>query len=361
MLNFLNGGGRMAEQILAYDWSDHPLGPPEQWPATLKTTVAIVLSSHFPQCIVWGADLTTIPNDAFLPILGRKPPALGRPFSEVWSEVWNNIGPIAERAYAGEPTFIEDYPLEIEREGNPESAWFTFCYSPVRDEYGKVVGMLDTVIETTPTVLGRKQSEVVAQELVHRVKNALAVAQAIAAQTLRGEISLADARERLESRLQAMARTHDVLIRSDWNEADVADIINHIVAPHLDHPERAIVEGPRVVVTGRQTLSLALAIHELATNASKYGALSAPEGRIAIRWTRHQDGTDSAFVLTWQESGSPTSEEPSRKGFGTQILTRMLPADFQGHSDLTFEAEGLRFTLTAPASALATVKPSSRQ
>ncbi|MFC7739164.1 PAS domain S-box protein [Roseomonas sp. GCM10028921] len=119
----------------------------------------MVLGSKFPACIVWGAHLTTIHNDAFRPILGAKPEALGRPFSQVWSEAWETIGPIAERAFAGEATFIEDFPLSVERNGYPEEAFFTFCYSPIRDETGRVAGLLNTIVETTGKVLAeRKQA-----------------------------------------------------------------------------------------------------------------------------------------------------------------------------------------------------------
>lgn len=349
MLKFLTGGGHMAEAILAHDWTDHPLGPPEGWSATLKSTVATVLASRFPQCVVWGEHLTTIPNDAFLPILGNKPPALGKSFRDVWSEAWDTIGPIADRAFAGEPTFIEDFPLVIERQAKPEKAWFTFCYSPVRDERGKVVGMLDTVIETTFAVLAREQTELVAQELVHRVKNALSVAQAIAGQTLRGDLTLPEARARLESRLQAMARTHDVLIGSDWQEAELASVIEHILAPHIDTSERVSVSGPDLRVSGPQALSLALAIHELATNAFKYGALSREHGHVELHWS---GGGSEPFTLAWCERGGPEVQPPTRRGFGSRILERMLPADFTGSSELSYHPHGLHFTLTAPAHAL---------
>jgi PAS domain S-box-containing protein len=115
----------------------------------------MMLASKFPACLVWGPDLITIYNDAFKPILGAKPEALGRPFKEVWSEVWDEIGPIAERAMAGEATFIKHFPLMVERNGYPEEAFFTFCYSPVRDENGAIVGFLDTVVETTTEVKTR--------------------------------------------------------------------------------------------------------------------------------------------------------------------------------------------------------------
>lgn len=152
MTDWLQSYGEMAERIRRHDWDDTPLGPPKQWPDVLKTTVALSLASHFPQAIVWGPDLITVYNDAFLPILGDKPEALGRPFNEVWQEVWSDIGPIVRAAFDGQATFIENFPLVIERGGGPEQAYFTFCYSPIRDPFGKVLGMLDTVTETTSTV-----------------------------------------------------------------------------------------------------------------------------------------------------------------------------------------------------------------
>lgn len=145
----------MGERLRAHDWSATSLGHPRVWPASLRTAISIVLNSHFPAAVIWGPDLITIYNDAFKPILGNKPEALGRSFRDIWSEVWDCIGPIAERAFAGEPTFIEDYPLYIDRNGRLEETYFTFCYSPVRDESGTVVGMLDTVVETTGSVLSR--------------------------------------------------------------------------------------------------------------------------------------------------------------------------------------------------------------
>ncbi|MDH0647780.1 response regulator [Pseudomonas sp. GD03858] len=153
MAKWLDGGGLMGERIRNHDWTSTPLGPLEHWPDVLKTTVALCLASHFPQAVLWGDQLITLHNDAFSPILGDKPLALGRPFSEVWEEAWSNIALLAQRALDGEAVFIEDFPLLIERSGSPERAYFTFCYSPIRDHDGKVVGMVDTVTETTASVV----------------------------------------------------------------------------------------------------------------------------------------------------------------------------------------------------------------
>ncbi|MFR0717527.1 response regulator [Enterobacterales bacterium BD_CKDN230030183-1A_HGKHYDSX7] len=157
MARWLDGGGEMADRIRDHDWAATPLGPLEQWPDVLKTTVALCLGSHFPQAVMWGPELLTLHNDAFTPILGKKPLALGRPFSEIWQEAWSEIGGIADRALGGEAVFIQDFPLTIDRNGGPELAYFTFCYSPIRDQDGNVLGMIDTVTETTASVLANQR------------------------------------------------------------------------------------------------------------------------------------------------------------------------------------------------------------
>jgi signal transduction histidine kinase/CheY-like chemotaxis protein len=156
-LKFLEGDGVMPRAIRAYDWAATPLGPIDDWPDVLKTTVALTLGSQFPQAIIWGEGLTTLYNDAFIPILGGKRDALGRAFSDVWSEAWDALAPIAEAAFAGRATYIEDFPLSVRRGDLPEQAYFTFCYSPIRDEEGVIVGMLDTVTETTATVTANRR------------------------------------------------------------------------------------------------------------------------------------------------------------------------------------------------------------
>ncbi|AHC83221.1 MULTISPECIES: ATP-binding protein [Pseudomonas] len=157
MAKWLDGGGLMAESIRNHDWAATPLGPLEHWPDPLKTSLALCLASRFPQAVLWGPDLLTLHNDAFSQILGQKPSALGIPFRAVWQEAWADIGHMANRALAGEAVYIEDFPLVIDRNGGPERAYFTFCYSPIRDHDGKVLGMLDTVTETTASVLANQR------------------------------------------------------------------------------------------------------------------------------------------------------------------------------------------------------------
>ena len=149
---FLIGGGAMGARVLAHDWSELRLGPMGAWPEVLRTTLNTMLNSGFPTCLVWGPDLISFYNDAYAPHLGAKPDALGRPFCEVWSEAWDTVGPIAERAFAGASSFFEDLPIAIERNGRIQETWWTFSYSPVRDETNAVGGVLCTVLETTDRV-----------------------------------------------------------------------------------------------------------------------------------------------------------------------------------------------------------------
>jgi PAS domain S-box-containing protein len=147
----------MGTRIREYDWSATPLGPIDSWPQSLRTALSIVLNSQFPNYMVWGPDLLSFYNDAYRPILGSKPEALGRPFKEVWAEAWDVVGPIARRAYAGEASYHENLPITLERHGYREETFWTFCYSPIREESGGVGGVLCTVQDTTQQILAERE------------------------------------------------------------------------------------------------------------------------------------------------------------------------------------------------------------
>ena len=133
----LRGGGDMGALIRAFDWSATSLGPPETWPHALKTALSILLNSKHQMFMAWGPDLISFYNDAYRPVLGaRHPNAVGRPFPEVWADIWPTIGPLVNQALAGEGTWSEDLPLVTFRNGFEEIAYFTFSYSPIFDDSG---------------------------------------------------------------------------------------------------------------------------------------------------------------------------------------------------------------------------------
>ncbi|MFJ4375499.1 ATP-binding protein [Pseudomonas japonica] len=147
----------MSEAVRQFDWSRTSLGPLHRWPSSLRIAVDLMLSSRFPSCLVWGSDMVTLHNDAFVPILGTKPSPLGRPFHEVWSDVWGELGALVFRVMEGEAVFLENFPLITSRNGVLEQVYFTFSFSPVRDESGRVAGFLDTLLETTSNVESERQ------------------------------------------------------------------------------------------------------------------------------------------------------------------------------------------------------------
>ncbi len=156
---FLSGGGETGALIRAHDWARTPLGPIEQWPQSLRTSVSICLKSRFAILIWWGREFVKLYNDAYATILGRKhPQALGSPGTAVWPEVWHIIGPMLQGVMErGEATWSENLLLELERNGYPEECYFTFSYSPIHAESGGVGGIFTPVQETTEEVIGERR------------------------------------------------------------------------------------------------------------------------------------------------------------------------------------------------------------
>jgi two-component sensor histidine kinase len=358
-LYFLAGAGEVGQTIRNTDWSATPLGPAETWPVALKTAVSTILNSRFPAAIVWGPALTTIYNDAFKPILADKPEAMGQPFSQVWHEAWDEIGGIASRAYAGEATFIEDFPLKVDRYGYPQQAYFTFCYSPLRDDQGCIAGMLDTVIETTSKVQAEQQIRLLNAELQHRIKNTLAMVTSIVNQTLRSAVSVPEIREVLLQRLTALANTHDILTGEGRINGGIDDVIAGALSPHDAGQDRFVIEGQPLRLTEKQALSLALAVNELATNSIKYGALKEASGRVHINWAITENSDDAQFRFSWAETGGPPVAPPSRKGFGSLLIERVVANDFGGRASLIYDPLGLKYEIVTDASRLVLPHPAS--
>lgn len=346
---FLNAGGEASREIMDFDWASTHLGPIEEWPAVLKTTLALMLRSTFPKALVWGPEFLTFHNDAFRPILGEKPPAIGRPFSDVWAEAWDEIGPIAADALAGKSTFLENFPLAVDRDGTGEQAYFTFCYSPVLDADGTIVGFLDTVIETTETVQAQRQADVLNAELGHRIRNILALVGSIASQTLRSSASLAEAEASLNTRLRALASVQDFLRTGGRSDAEVHSIVATALAPHGLEDGRVSAEGPNVRLSEEKALALSLALNELVTNAIKYGALSGEAGAVQISWdAAATEGQD--FRLSWRERGGPAVAAPRKAGFGSRLIQRHVAEAFGGKAQITFETEGVVYEIGPQAS-----------
>ena len=190
-------------------------------------------------------------------------------------------------------------------------------------------------------------------ELRHRLKNTLAVVQAIANATLGLDVPMEDARAAFSSRLEALAYAHDILFQSNWARVDLRTIIDSILAPYAGRGRNRIrAKGPQVSLGAKPALALGLALHELGTNAAKYGALSNDEGYIDIAWTLAPQRQGREFCLRWRERNGPPVLPPRRTGFGTRLIQRNLAAEFDGEVELEYPPNGVECTICAPAEGL---------
>lgn len=234
--------------------------------------------------------------------------------------------------------------------GDASDRWLQARAQILSSSVGKrLIGTVQDITERKETEL---RQTILSGELQHRVKNILAMVSAIAMQTLRGE-DIASRRQTFSSRLEALANANDILTTTTWRSASLRSVIGGSLGPHMAGEDRIIVRGVDIDLTARQALSVALAIHELATNAVKYGALSTSKGTVEISWSL----SGEEFRLIWQEHGGPVVVEPSHKGFGSRLITRVLAADFKGTVNVDYHRAGLVCTLVSPASQVGAKKP----
>jgi PAS domain S-box-containing protein len=604
-LRFLEGTGDVRRLMRERDWSTSPLGPPQTWPQALRMTAGLILDSGLPMFVAWGPGLGFLYNDAYSQLLGNKHPSgLGERFQSVWPEIWTDIAPLIDKALAGEPTMFENWPLVVNRYGYDETAYFTFSYSPLRDENGTIRGMLCGAAETTSQMeaerqlresearfrsmadsapmmiwvtgpdgscsylnqpwydytgqtalegegygwlnathpddrdeaekafhaanaarapfrveyrlrrsdgayrwaidaarprfdadgsylgyvgcvididerreaeialresednyrhvvelnpqttwtarpdghldrvaerwrewtgtsglgsswgnvlhpedlersiaawqdalstgepydvehrarmvsgryrwmhsrayprrdadgrivrwygstediherkVGEEHLHLMINELNHRVKNSLATVQAIASQTFRNPVSWEHARQDFSHRLLALARAHDVLTEASWSGATLQAVVDRALAAHRGPggDGQIVARGPLVSLTPKTALALSLALHELCTNASKYGALSVEGGRVVIDWTEEGPPTNRRLLMTWREMGGPKVTVPTRKGFGTRLIEKSLAGELDGAVALSFEPEGVVCRIDVPSAGAA--------
>jgi PAS domain S-box-containing protein len=219
------------------------------------------------------------------------------------------------------------------------------CEGVPRIEGSAFLGYVGCNVDVTEAKRAEAQRLLLVRELDHRVKNSLATAQALVAQSLRTARDLDEARVVAGARLAALGKAHGILTAESWTGAEVRRIVEDAVEPHAVETGRFEVAGPPARLAPRAALALAMALHELCTNAAKYGALSTAEGRVSITWTR----TDGApvLVLRWIETGGPPVDPPTRKGFGSRLMERNLSAEMGGRVDLRFERGGVTCTIEA--------------
>lgn len=220
--------------------------------------------------------------------------------------------------------------------------------SPIRDSSGRIIGASKIARDITERKRAEEQRTLLINELNHRVKNTLATVQSLAMQTLRSTGSSEEARELFDARLGALARAHDLLTAQNWECASLREVVTRALAPFRTEAERVAFDGPDVDLSPKQALALSIALHELATNAAKYGALSNEAGRVDVSWAL----AGEHLQLVWRESGGPMVAPPTRTGFGSRLIERNLARELGGDARIDYRPEGVVASITTPLDAV---------
>ncbi len=234
------------------------------------------------------------------------------------------------------------YEKEYQRK-NGSRCWMLFAGRKLDD---------GTIAEYCIDISGRKRAEqereLLASELSHRVKNMLAVVEVLASQT--SGKSVKDFRSKFAGRIQALAQAHTLLFESDWSSVDLRVLLQQALsAYHVDHARRVQIDGAAIAVTPKQALGLRLMVHELATNAVKYGALSTKRGTVHLSWQIEQTGDRQGQLrLRWQERGGPMVKAPKQPGFGAKLIRTACEYDLEGEARLDYPPEGLTCEIAFP-------------
>ncbi|HZH51496.1 MAG TPA: HWE histidine kinase domain-containing protein [Microvirga sp.] len=304
--------------------------------------------------VLRGADhVFELANAAFLQFSGSRD-LIGKPVREAKPELaGQGFFELLDQVYAtGRPFVGREVPMKIQRhpDGPAEDVFVDFVYQPIMGADGQVVGIFIEGYDVTERVRAAEHQELLLHELNHRVKNTLATVQSIVSQSLRSAPTPPEARAAIEQRMIALSRAHDVLTRQGWEGASLRDIVAQAVEPFEAPGEsRFHIQGPDIRLSPRMALDLAMALHELATNAVKYGALSNDTGTIRLTWTIDEASDPPRLRLRWEEQGGPVVAPPKTRGFGSRLIERSLAQALGGEVHIEFAPTGVVCTINAAA------------
>jgi PAS domain S-box-containing protein len=227
--------------------------------------------------------------------------------------------------------------------------WYDVHLEPLPDLTGTVVGLVGAAVDITERKQGEAHLRLLMRELTHRSKNLLAVIQAMGRQTARHARSPDEFLEQFGERLQALATSHDLLVQESWHGASLAALTRQQLGHYLEGPRTQIsIDGPPVVLRPEAAQSVGLALHELAANAAKYGALSVPDGRVDISWRRREQEAGDGVEISWAESDGPSVRVPDQRGFGSLVVEKNLSRALDADVQLDFDPAGVRCHIVIP-------------
>ena len=289
-------------------------------------------------------------NPTALPVFGDIPNLVGRDFDEVIRILWPKhhadevVRLFRHTLETGEPYMTPEH-IE-ERRDRKVREYYEWRINRIPLPEGRF-GVVCYFSDISAQVRARQQRELLINELNHRVKNTLATVQSIAAQTLKGTTVPVTVKSALESRLLSMAGAHDVLTQQNWEGADLRNIVEKALSPFMAPRREFDVDGPDIRLLPKSALAVAMAVHELATNAAKYGALSSGSGRISVQWTI-AERDEQHLRIVWTETGGPKVAAPSSKGFGSRLIERGLAGQLGGEAVIDYRETGVVCRIMAP-------------
>ena len=279
--------------------------------------------------------------------------AVGKPFGFLMRpspESKESAADLFRRVMGGETITKEG--LRLRKDGS--SVPVSISTSPMRDANGRIIAVSVMFRDISEQKRREEHTRFIMRELSHRSKNLLAVIQAMARQTGRTSRSLDDFQARFSARVAGLAQSHDLLVKQDWRGVPVTELIEAQIAPFIDRAEdRLLLAGPRLSLKPEAAQNIGLALHELATNASKHGALTSPAGRIEIRWEVEQRNSERRFRMNWREGGGPEVTAPPGHGFGRTVVEGMVGRALDGEAELLWHSGGIEWRLDVPATCIA--------
>ncbi|KQZ01360.1 hypothetical protein ASD45_11240 [Pseudolabrys sp. Root1462] len=231
--------------------------------------------------------------------------------------------------------------------------WHDLHIEPLRNDAGDIIGLTCASVDVTERKEGEAHLRLLLRELTHRSKNLLAVIQAMARQTARHAGSIDAFLRQFGDRLQALAASHDLLVRESWYGASLNELVRSQLSVYLDGGQQVEINGPEVALKPEAAQNLGLAIHELSANAARFGALSVPEGRVVVEW-RGGGNPHEGIELDWREQFGPRVRPRRKRGFGSTVIETNLTRALDAKVDMMFDPEGLHCRVLIPASQIVT-------
>jgi PAS domain S-box-containing protein len=303
-----------------------------------------------------GSQVTVYTQDRDLRYTSISNPMLGRSIEDILgrtdTEILPSDGSAALIAVKREVLASgEAKRTEVPLDDTPGLRWHDLHIEPLRNESGDIVGLTCASVDVTERKEGEAHLRLLLRELTHRSKNLLAVIQAMARQTGRHAGSIDSFLSQFAARLQALAASHDLLIRESWYGASLGELIRSQLGGYLDgSADQVSIDGPAIALKPEAAQNLGLAFHELVVNAAKFGALSVPSGRVTITWNRLESGEGNAVELDWRERLGPKVKLRRKKGFGSMVIERNLARALDAKVDMDFDPDGLHCHILIPSS-----------